>query len=212
MTVIHGIRHAVTPYNVDRRYVGGRSNNIEILADSGPKQAEGAGLTLVNSNSRFEFAVSSPAVRTQQTGKIILDTLGLELDLEIYDGIQELSQGVYEGRVRSEVYTDEVLAQIKIEGLDFKLPTGESMRETAERTIQTFFEIAQKYPDQTGLAFGHGLSFLTAAGSILGMTHQEIYQTYIPNVSDTIFVVDGQSILVQQLGEPLIPDYLQVAA
>ena len=92
MKNIYFIRHAESVMNTTPEIVGGRSNHTP-LTEKGKHQSQELGRRLVNLNIQPEFVYSSPAVRTQQTATISLETAQIRKTVSISDALQELDQG-----------------------------------------------------------------------------------------------------------------------
>lgn len=202
MTRLHVIRHGETANGLDLSIVGGRHLHDQ-LTRRGRRQAHDRGLWIIENDLEVDFAVASHADRAQQTGAIVLLSADLTLQLETNEQLVEMSQGIYEGKDRSEAYTPENLEEIARLGLDFKFPGGESMREVGERMLEAFRRIALEHPDQAGLLFSHSTAIRCAAGLLLGMTNYEIFNTPCDHLSLTTFEVEGDNISVGEIAERL---------
>ncbi len=204
MTRIYAFRHGESVCNLETHKIGGQSNWAELTA-RGRRQALLAGEWIAEHIPNIDFAVSSTAVRTQQTGQIALLSAGLELHLELYDDLLELSQGSFEGMPRDDVYTPDRMLEIERDGFDFKLPGAESMRDVGIRKGNRLKKIARKHPNQIGIAFIHGTGIRSVAGLALGMTHLETYKTPTDNLSLTTLDIEDDRINVLEIGRPVIP-------
>jgi probable phosphoglycerate mutase len=145
------------------------------------------GKVLKNSNIRFDRVFCSVANRTRQTLDLILSQVQITDSPVIYsEEIQELSQGDWEGKKRSEIYTPERLAEINSGQWLFKAPNGESQKEVEER-MSGFIsdEILKKYPAGDFLILGHGVAFKCLLRGILGISSQMAYKLQIENASLT---------------------------
>jgi len=186
MKSIYLLRHAETEYNANNLFIGGRSNHLE-LSTKGEEQAKEIAKLLSNSDIRFNKVFCSVANRTRQTLHIILSQVQITNNPIIYsEEIQELSQGDWEGKPRSEIYTPERLAEINSNQWHFKAPNGESQKEVEERML-SFIEnnIINLYSEGNFLLVGHGVAFKCLLRSILGISSQMAYKLLIDNVSMT---------------------------
>ena len=112
MLTIYLLRHAETDYNAHAQFIGGQSNHIP-LSTKGVKQALQIGKILNDSNIQFEEVYCSIANRTRQTLDLIFSKANITNNPITYsEELQELSQGDWEGKLRSEIYTPEQLAEI----------------------------------------------------------------------------------------------------
>ncbi len=138
MTELYFVRHAQSEKNVMRHLVGGRCNSTP-LTQKGRKQATALGKRWSNTQS-FDYIYSSIADRCQSTALIVTNCLGFPRDqIQYSEEIVELSQGEWEGKLRKEIYTSEVLKAINKDNWNFKAPGGESQAEAAER-MMTFVQ------------------------------------------------------------------------
>jgi probable phosphoglycerate mutase len=129
----------------------------------------------------------SIANRTRQTLDLILSQVQLTDNPVAYSGeIQELSQGDWEGKPRSEIYTPEWLAEINSNPWLFKAPNGESQKEVEERMFDFISdEIVKKYAAGNFLVIGHGMAFKCLLRGVLGISSQMAYKLRIDNASLT---------------------------
>jgi len=194
MFTIYLLRHAETEYNANNQFIGGRSNHLE-LSIKGKIQAKEIGELLNKSDIQFDKVFCSIANRTRQTLDIILSQAKITNDSIIYsEEIQELSQGDWEGKLRSEIYTTERLAKINSNQWLFKAPNGESQKEVEERML-SFIEksIISQYSEGNFLIVGHGMAFKCLLRGILGISSQMAYKLLIDNVSLTKLRYDSNN-------------------
>lgn len=186
MLSIYLLRHAETEYNANNQFIGGRSNHLE-LSTKGKGQAEETGRAFSQSGVIFDQVFCSIANRTKQTLDIILSKAHITDNSIIYsEEIQELSQGDWEGKLRSEIYTSEQLAEINSNQWLFKAPDGESQKEVEERMLSFITNnIINQYTEGNFLIVGHGMAFKCLLRGILDISSQMAYKLLIENVSLT---------------------------
>jgi len=180
------LRHAETEYNADNQFIGGRSNHLN-LSENGCKQAEKIGLQFCEKFITFDKVFCSISVRTRSTLDIIQQQTRITDFPVIYsEELQELSQGEWEGRLRTEIYTPEQLYEINSNQWLFKAPGGESQKEVEDRMLY-FIEqnIINQYSIGKFLIVGHGIAFKCLLRGILGISTQMAYKLLIENVSIT---------------------------
>ncbi len=195
-TELYLIRHAESTMNVQPHLVGGRSNHAE-LSPKGIEQAKTLGRYLLAEGVEPTRIYASPALRTLQTAQYSLVEMGLTHEPVVHDALQELSQGVCEGRLRSEVYTPKVLADITRLGKDFRLEGGESMNDVGLRMLGWATETLAAEPARAEgeqiLVYTHGGAIRYFASHILDWSHQKTYETEIANASVSLLTYgDGQ--------------------
>ncbi|MBK5722085.1 histidine phosphatase family protein [Dysgonomonas sp. Marseille-P4677] len=193
MLSIYLLRHAETDYNSHAQFIGGRSNHIP-LSTKGEKQALEIGKRLKESNIQFEKVFCSIANRTRQTLDLILSQVQITNNPIIYsEELQELSQGDWEGKLRSEIYTPERLAEINSNQWLFTPPNGESQKGVEERMLAFISsEILSKYTEGSFLIVGHGIAFKCLLRGILDISSQMAYKLPIDNTSLTKLSYDKE--------------------
>ena len=145
------------------------------------------GKVLRDSKMQFEKVYCSIANRTQQTLDLILSQANITSNPIIYsEELQELSQGDWEGKLRSEIYTPEQLVEINSNQWLFTPPNGESQKEVEERMLGFISsEILDKYTEGNFLIVGHGIAFKCLLRDILDISSQMAYKLSIDNTSLT---------------------------
>jgi probable phosphoglycerate mutase len=183
--------------------IGGRSNHTP-PTPAGEQQAHRYGLYLKEEQRHPDIVIASGAMRTNMTGQIALASAGLSHEIVIDERLQEISQGPFEGRLRHEVYTPEIIERYRLSELDGCLPGAESIADAQIRMHEFVSDIHAAYPEGTVLIFGHGLSIRALAGSILRQTKQEILTTVTDNVSETYIDVFDNQPTVRYVGKNVI--------
>lgn len=192
-TELYLIRHAETVMNVSPHLIGGRSNETP-LTQKGIAQAKRLGQYLFRKQLIPNSVFASPARRTLDTARYSLAEMGLDIEPLVQDAIQELGQGRAEGRLKKDVYTDKVVADIIRLGKDFKLPGGESMNDVGLRMhgwIEERFGAADGAEPSRHFVYTHGGAIKYLASHLLDWPHQQTYQTPIENTSVNLFVREG---------------------
>jgi probable phosphoglycerate mutase len=178
MIEIFLLRHAETSYNANNQFIGGRSNYLN-LSENGCKQAKEIGLQIGEKLGTFD---------------IIQECVHITDNPIIYsEELQELSQGDWEGKLRSKIYTSEMLAEINSNQWLFKAPNGESQKEVEERMLY-FIEqnIINQYSTGKFLIVGHGIAFKCLLRGILGTSTQMAYKLLMENASITKLRYDAE--------------------
>ncbi len=194
------IRHGESEMNTRSDLVGGYSPQTPLTA-TGEAQARALGEHLAREGITIDVAYVSTAVRARETARLALAAIG-QGEPRIDPRLAELGQGVWEGRLRAECYTDAVRAQIKEQGKHFKFEGGESMIEVGAR-MQAWHRDAMAEPASTIAMFGHGLAIRCLLGDLFGWDHATTYGTATPNTSiSTIRKTsrDGESWTLVEVG------------
>ncbi len=190
---LHAFRHAESAGNMKSHIIGGRSDHFQ-LSPAGPAQATALGLQLLERSMFPDVVCSSVAIRAQETGKIVLQTMGLtNIHLDIVEGLHEVDQGEFTGRLREEIWTPELIKIATEQGKDFSAPGGESFNEAGLLAHATFDAYIARHviPEDRPLrvfAFMHGLRIRCFASRLHDWTYDQTRSTSVPNVSDSLFV------------------------
>ncbi len=180
--------------NTNPHLVGGRSNESP-LTPKGIEQAKKLGRAMRAKGIVPARAFVSPAIRTIDTARYSLAEMGLDTEPLIQHAIQELGQGLAEGKPRTDVYTDAVRRDIARLGKDFKLEGGESMNDVGLRMrgwISETFATADTEEPKRYFVYTHGGAIKYLASHILDWSHRQTYETEIENTSVNLFTLqDG---------------------
>lgn len=205
------VRHAESVMNTQPHLIGGRSNHAE-LTELGNAQSKLAADYLHGYLSIYASRVrtfSSIAKRAYRTIDSVHQNLGLLTnDIVIDDRLQELSQGVAEGKPRESMYTPEVLAQISRELKDFKFDSGESMNDVTNRMHDVLYEHATIHPRDIRLYGTHGFAIRCLVAKYNNWSHSDIRVKEVPNTAITVIDysdVDKPEVLIFAL-DPAFPD------
>lgn len=207
MSVFYFFRHAESEMNTTPDLVGGRSNHVG-LSRRGKKQAINLGQWIDTSKLTPAEVWSSEARRALLTCEIALKQTSINSEPRIDQRLLELSQGLYEGKPRTEVYTEEVLAEIAKLQKDFALEGGESMNDVAERLDQWRIEREVVHADDyaTIFVFTHGIAIRCLVGKLLNWDHATILQKELKNASVTRIVTRNGIVEDVQFGTSTQPD------
>lgn len=200
---VHFIRHASGTHMLNPEIITGRSLDAK-LTDEGLREAISKGYELARRGVVLDRVVSSPAERCLQTGKAILDTMGIAMPMEPDDRLLEMDQGPNAGRLRSEAYTDAVQWQILAEGKDFALPGAESMNQVGWRGFN-WLRSQEVYAGHhsTILALAHVGLIACTASALMGWDQSTTLamSRSMPPVGETRVAFDGASWQLEAFGE-----------
>jgi len=165
--------------------VGGRSNHTP-LSKVGRYQAHLLGQRLKQADVHFDKVYSSTARRTIETSEIFSQIIGYPLEKIIHsERILELDQGDWEGKVRSEIYTPEVLAKINSDNWNFAAPNGESQKTVEERMLKWLEEEILIHPEGIFGVSTHGFAIKCCLRGLLNFDPKMTYKITIDNTSLT---------------------------
>ena len=176
------IRHAESTGNTNPHLINGRANHYP-LTEKGLSQARAVGKRLLTDEVKPDLIAASPAIRAQQTAKTICDELKIpHTRIVTFDDIQELSQGDWEGKMREEVYTAEVLERINADNWNFRAPNGESQKELEERMHSW---ASKPHQAKTIIAITHAMAIKCLLRKILDSTPKMTLHWQLSNASIT---------------------------
>lgn len=138
MTTLYLIRHAECEMNLEFDLIGGRSNDSP-LTRIGIIQSMMLHNRFRMNNTKFDAVYASPAIRTIRTQEISYPYA----KAVICENLQELCQGEWTGRKRTEVYTPETLEKIRKDGWNFAPPNGESQNYVGQRVLNELDKIVK---------------------------------------------------------------------
>jgi phosphoserine phosphatase len=139
------VRHGETDWNRQGRFQG----QIDVpLNEHGKLQSAQAAAFL--KDVRIDRAVTSPMLRPKETAEIILQHHP-EVTLEFNANLVEISHGLWEGRLESEIEQEfpGKLAQWQTHPETVQMPEGENLQQVWERAIAAWSEILATTPATT---------------------------------------------------------------
>lgn len=132
------VRHGESQWNLENRFTGW----VDVpLSEKGVEEAKKAGERLKKENIHFDKAYTSDLQRAQNTLKLILEKLGQEnLHTEKDKALNERHYGDLQGLNKAETAQKFGEDQVKIwrRSYDIAPPKGESLKDTAARTLPYF--------------------------------------------------------------------------
>ncbi len=157
---LYYIRHGQAVFNLKfSELIGGRTNDSP-LTPLGEEQSDLLGQRFTLEGIHFDEVYSSPAVRARNTAERSTGFVGFPSSkITLVDSLQELDQGEWEGRSRSELYTPQMLAHINADNWNFCPPGGESQRQVEERQMNWIQDLlVRSRKDFTVGIYGHGVA------------------------------------------------------
>lgn len=184
-TDLYLIRHAESLANKDAPIgvVGGRNADTG-LSPLGVHQSSKLGTHLLAQNIVPSVAYRSFAQRTEDTARHVFAVMGLDLEIVRASALVEQSQGDWEGKLKTKVYTAEVFTELARLGIHFKAPNGESVYDVGHRLLKW----ADTLAGGCVFAFTHDWVIRSFAAIINGWTQEQAFEAKVPNASYTLFV------------------------
>lgn len=193
--VFHFVRHGESEINRKPNLIGGRSSKTPLSA-RGAEQSQRLGKRLKSEGTKIDLFFSSPLPRAISTSHYICEEISYPVsDIEIAEDLTELSQGVWEGKNRTNIYSSEQLQYINTKGSFFTPPGGESQR-LVERRVSNWLEdrlifnseVIQRKTPVNILLVSHALTLKCLFHYILSFNDRLTYRIQIDNCSLSRFV------------------------
>ncbi|MEK7859676.1 MAG: 2,3-diphosphoglycerate-dependent phosphoglycerate mutase [Elusimicrobiota bacterium] len=184
------LRHGQSQWNLENRFTGWVDVPITPLGD---QEAHRAGREL--KGTPFDKAFTSELKRAQQTLDIVLREIGrADLPVEKDKALNERHYGDLQGLDKAETAKKYGDAQVHIwrRSFDVKPPGGESLKDTAERTLP-YFEahiLPLAKAGKTVLIAAHGNSLRAIIMKLEGLTPAQIMEVNIGTCQPISYELD----------------------
>jgi phosphoserine phosphatase len=168
------VRHGETEWNRQGRFQG----QIDVpLNENGRLQAQKAAAFL--RDIALDFAVSSPMQRPKETAEIILRHHP-DVNLELQDGLREISHGLWEGKFETEIDQEfpGELHRWRTVPAEVQMPDGENLQQVWERSAiawQSVVQTALTKGLQTGIVVAHDATNKSLLCQILGLSAENFW-------------------------------------
>ena len=173
------VRHGQSQWNLENRFTGWVDVPITPL---GEQEAHRAGKEL--KGIKFDIAFTSELIRANQTLEIILGEIGQkDLTVKKDKALNERHYGDLQGLDKAETAKKYGDAQVHIwrRSFDVKPPNGESLKDTADRTLPYFrkFILPAAVAGQNVLVSAHGNSLRAIIMDIESLSPEQIMKVEI---------------------------------
>ncbi|MBP5974524.1 histidine phosphatase family protein [Brasilonema sp. CT11] len=168
------VRHGETEWNRQTRFQG----QIDVpLNDNGKQQAQKAAQFL--KDVEIDFAVSSTMVRPKETAEIILQ-YHTDVNLELQDGLREISHGLWEGKLEKEIEQEfpGELDRWRTTPAQVQMPEGENLQQVWQRSVAAWESIVQTALAnelKIGLVVAHDATNKTLLCHVLGLSSEHFW-------------------------------------
>jgi len=191
------VRHGQSVWNLQNRFTGW----IDVpLTEKGKEEAYKAGELL--KDIRFDVAYTSMLTRAQETLRIILETIGLLIPVIKDQALNERHYGALQGlnKDRAREKWGKEIVHLWRRSYDIPPPEGESLKDTAERTIP-FLERAIMGDIKDGrdvLVVAHGNSLRSIVMYLEKLSPDEIIKVEIPTGTPIVYELDENENVVNK--------------
>ncbi|WP_297456778.1 2,3-diphosphoglycerate-dependent phosphoglycerate mutase [Persephonella sp.] len=191
------VRHGQSIWNLQNRFTGW----IDVpLTEKGKEEAYKAGELL--KDIRFDVAYTSMLTRAQETLRIILETIGLAIPIIRDQALNERHYGALQGlnKDRAREKWGKEIVHLWRRSYDIPPPEGESLKDTAERTIP-FLERAIMGDIKDGrdvLVVAHGNSLRSIVMYLEKLSPEEIIKVEIPTGTPIVYELDENENIINK--------------
>ena len=194
------VRHGQSEWNAKNLFTGWKDPG---LTEVGIAEAHKAGRSLKAEGLTFDLAFTSVLVRAQHTLDIMLQELG-QTDLEIRrdQALNERDYGSLSGLNKDDAREKWGEEQVHIwrRSFDTPPPDGESLKDTAERTLPYYDSdiVPELDAGKTVIVAAHGNSLRSLVMRLDGLTADEIVRVEIATGVPIIYALDGDRRVVSK--------------
>jgi 2,3-bisphosphoglycerate-dependent phosphoglycerate mutase len=194
------LRHGQSQWNLENRFTGWEDVP---LTEAGRAEAHRAGQRLREARLSFSFAFTSELVRAQETLDIVLDELGAkELPVERDQALNERHYGDLQGLNKAETAKKFGDEQVHIwrRSYDIAPPGGESLKDTAARTLPYFANrIAPLLQGgHNVLVAAHGNSLRSIVMDLERLTREQVLELNIATGVPIVYDLDAALSIVKK--------------
>jgi len=174
------IRHGQSQWNLENRFTGW----VDVaLTEKGIEEAKAAGRDLKQKGIKPDITFTSDLKRAQNTLSLVMSELGLDLPAIKNEALNERHYGDLQGKNKAETAKEFGEDQVHIwrRSFDVPPPNGESLKDTAARTLPYFREkiLPELQAGKDVLVAAHGNSLRSIVMEIENMTPEQILKTEI---------------------------------
>ena len=186
------VRHGQSQWNLENRFTGW----VDVpLSPKGVEEARRAGQLIEKEGIRFDVAYTSVLQRAQKTLDIILEALGrTDLPTHRDQALNERHYGDLQGLNKAETAKKFGEAQVKIwrRSYDVAPPNGESLKDTAARTLPYFEKhiLADLKEGRNVLVSAHGNSLRSIVMDLDKLTKAQVLELNIATGVPIVYEFD----------------------
>ena len=185
------LRHGESQWNLENRFTGW----VDVpLSTRGIEEAKNAGIKL--RSFRFDRAFTSVLQRAIETLRLVLDTIGQSnIPIEKDKALNERMYGDLQGLNKAETAKKYGEEQVKIwrRSYDVRPPGGESLKDTAERTLPYYERAIKPYllKGETILIAAHGNSLRALVMDLEQLSREQVLELNIPTGAPLLYEMDN---------------------
>ncbi|MFN2377991.1 MAG: 2,3-diphosphoglycerate-dependent phosphoglycerate mutase [Candidatus Binatia bacterium] len=205
MPILALVRHGQSQWNLENRFTGW----VDVpLTDLGLTEARRAGELLKEAGADFDIAFTSDLVRAQETLRIILEVLGRsDLPTERDKALNERHYGALQGLNKAETAAKYGKDQVHIwrRSYDVPPPEGESLKDTAARTLPYFDAriLPELRKGRNVIVAAHGNSLRSIVMQLDNLTREQVLELNIDTGVPLVYeMADDGKVLSKRILRP----------
>ncbi len=205
MPILALVRHGQSQWNLENRFTGW----VDVpLTDLGRSEARRAGELLKEAGARFDLAFTSDLQRAQETLRIILEVLGQpDLPTERDQALNERHYGALQGLNKAETADKYGAEQVHIwrRSYDVPPPDGESLKDTAARTLPYFDSkiVGALKAGRNVIVAAHGNSLRSIVMELDKLTREQVLELNLGTGIPLLYEFDaGGSVVSKKILKP----------
>ena len=192
MAILVLVRHGESQWNLENRFTGW----VDVpLSEKGVKEAKAAGEKIKKAGIHFDKAYTSNLQRAQKTLGYILEALG-QTDLSVVkdEALNERHYGDLQGLNKAETAQKFGDEQVKIwrRSYDIAPPGGESLKDTAARTLPYFESkiVADLKKGLNVIVAAHGNSLRSIVMDLDKLTKEQVLELNLATGVPIVYKLD----------------------
>ncbi len=184
------LRHGQSQWNLENRFTGW----VDVpLTDAGREEARRGALAI--RHLTFNCAFTSALQRAQETLHIVLDTIGQpQVAVAQHPALNERHYGELQGLNKAETMRQFGEQQVHIwrRSYDIAPPKGESLKDTAARTLPYFTTtiLPRVQAGETVLVVAHGNSLRSIVMQLEQLTNEQILELNLATGTPIVYELD----------------------
>lgn len=192
MSILVLVRHGESQWNLENRFTGW----VDVpLSPKGLEEAKAAGERLKHEGMKFDKAYTSELRRAQDTLSFVLEKLGQEgIPIEKDKALNERHYGDLQGLNKAETALKFGDEQVKIwrRSYDIAPPNGESLKDTAARTLPYFDAkiAADLKAGKNIIVAAHGNSLRSIVMHLEKLTKEQVLELNLGTAVPLVYTLD----------------------
>ncbi len=193
------VRHGQSEWNLKNIFTG--SHDVD-LTEKGIEEARSAGKKLKELGIKFDEAFTSNLARAQKTLTLALEEMETKLPTERNEALNERDYGDLMGKNKDEARKEFGEEQVKIwrRSYDIAPPNGESLKDTADRTLPYFNEkiMEEIKAGKNILVSAHGNSLRAIVMQLDNLSPEKVVNLEIATGIPIVYEMDEEGKVVSK--------------